>query len=103
MRNFDDPLVLLGLLAVPIVIFLIMREVMLWYFKINTSLKIMKQQVYLMQKIAQKLGAEGLEDVEVYDTVNKKTEMWKALDWLEYTELKHKTPQFELVKKEKAQ
>lgn len=56
-----DPLEILGLTVVgAVILFFILREAMLWYFKINERLELQRLQVEHLKRIADKLDPEGI-------------------------------------------
>ena len=74
---------LLVVLAVAVVLFLILREVNMWYWKVNERISIQKQTNILLERVLIQLGAE-VHEVTVEDMATgrkKKVEMDK---WIEF-------------------
>jgi p-aminobenzoyl-glutamate transporter AbgT len=47
--------------AITVGIFLLFRNMNLWYFKINESIKLQQDQLAVMQKMLEKMGAKDKE------------------------------------------
>lgn len=54
--NFEEIKILLLLLAVVVVVFIVLREFVTWYWKINKRLELMEEQNQLLKNIFIQLG-----------------------------------------------
>lgn len=54
----DTIMIVFGILCVVIILFLIIRNIVLWYFKINDRVELQKKTNLLLELILKQLGGE---------------------------------------------
>lgn len=54
----DTIMIVFGILCVVIILFLIIRNIVLWYLKINERIELQERANYLLEKILKQLGGE---------------------------------------------
>ncbi|MFP4471550.1 MAG: hypothetical protein ACLFPE_12755 [Bacteroidales bacterium] len=77
-------LVLVITLAVLIVIFLIFREIVCWYWKINERIKLQYKTNWLLEKISIQLGAANLDEITVEVKETGKIKKLTMDQWIQY-------------------
>lgn len=75
-------------LAVLIVIFLIFREIVCWYWKINERIRLQHKTNYLLGKISIQLGASNLDEVTIEVKETGKIQKITMDRWIDYN-VKH--------------
>ena len=51
-------MIVFGILCVVIILFLIIRNIVLWYLKINERIELQERANYLLEKILKQLGGK---------------------------------------------
>jgi len=77
--------ILIGAAAVLVlfILFLMIRSILVWYYKINERIYLQNETNYLLEKIAIQLGAD-LEGITIQNIQTSEKIVLKKEEWLEY-------------------
>jgi preprotein translocase subunit SecF len=71
-------------LAILIILFLVFREIINWYWKINERISIAHKTNFLLEKISMQLGASDLDEITIEEITTGKKKKVKMDTWIEF-------------------
>ncbi len=89
---------LIVVLLILIALFFVLREVNLWYWKINERTILSYKTNFLLEKISMQLGASDADEITVEEIATGKTKKVKIDTWIEYKLKNPKATGFRTVK-----
>lgn len=88
------------ILVVIIILFLVLREVNLWYWKIDEKINQTHRTNFLLEKISMQLGATTIDEITIEEIATGKRKRIKIDTWIEYKMKNPKAKGFRTVKDE---
>ena len=100
METYKIWLILLVALAIAIILFFVLREVNMWYWKINERIFQQHKTNFLLEKILIQLGATDVDEITIEDIASHRKRKIKIDKWIELKMNNSDTATYRTIKEE---